>query len=46
MSWLPRIKVERALTWCSDDHEYEGREVNIVWGRWIISVIIAKRWFL
>lgn len=44
MSWLPRFETARALTYCEDDHEYEGREVNVIWGVWIVSFTIAKRW--
>jgi hypothetical protein len=42
MSWLPRIYTCGSLS-CDEDHDYEGREISVVWGRYMFSISLAKR---
>jgi hypothetical protein len=42
MSWLPRFETGGVLT-CDEDNDYEGREISMVWGPWMITIAVAKR---
>lgn len=42
MSWLPRFYTCGSLL-CDEDNDYEGREISVVWGPFMLSISLARR---
>lgn len=40
--WFPRLRLYNGATFCDDDGDREGIQVELIWGRWMLVFAIAR----